>query len=162
MGIMETELQDHLERMGYSREDLLDIVSTLSPGDLAFHKTVRERTIRGILLHLAEAEQWYLTRLMDLPPFPRQKDPVQRLQGVREAAICYLSRYPAGSGVQMVIQSGEPWTLRKVLRRFLEHEREHFLEIIRLLNSLGRDAHPQWMQPETIARELHLAQVFHF
>lgn len=62
---------------------------------------------------------------------------------------------------KVVINAGEPWTLRKVLRRFLEHEREHILEIELRLHEIGLASFPHWMSADVQVRELQLAEVFH-
>jgi predicted RNase H-like HicB family nuclease len=155
-------LEEYLHRMSYSRKDLLEITSALSSDVLMFRPDGRQRTIREILQHMAGAEQWYLTRLMKVPRFPAQKTHLLRLQSVREAAIRLLSRYDLRGSAKVVENSGEPWTLRKVLRRFLEHEREHLLEIEWRLNEMGLPALPKWMPAEVKARELRLSEVFHF
>jgi hypothetical protein len=156
------ELEGYLQNMSYSRKDLLEITSTL-PGTVLMYRPDRhQRPIREILQHIASAEQWYLTRLMKIPRFPAQKTPLLRLACVREAAIRLLSKVDLGTSAKVVENSGEPWTLRKVLRRFLEHEREHMLEIEWRLHAMGLPAFPMWMPGEVQARELLLSEVFHF
>jgi len=123
------ELEEYFRRMNYSRKDLLELVSTVPDDILSFHPDRRQRTIREILQHIAGAEQWYVTRLLKIPRFPPQKTPLQRLQLVRDTAYAYLSQQNLQLSARVVEKAGESWTLRKVLRRFLEHEREHILEI---------------------------------
>ena len=156
------ELEEYLQRMSYSRKDLLEIISTLPCDVLKSHPHRQQRSIREILQHIAGAEQWYLTRLMKVPRFPVQKTHLLRLQVVREAALRLLSQDDLRRGERVVEMAGEAWTLRKVLRRFLEHEREHLVEIEWRLNDMGLPALPAWMPVEAKARELRLAEVFHF
>lgn len=156
------ELEEYLQRMSYSRKDLLEITSTLTSDVLMFRPDRRQRTIREILQHIAGAEQWYLTRLMKVPRFPAQKTHLLRLQSVREAAIRLFSQYDLRESARVVQNVDEPWTLRKVLRRFLEHEREHMVEIEWRLHEMGLPALPMWMPAEVKAREFRLSEVFHF
>lgn len=156
------ELEEYLQRMSYSRKDLLEITSTFPSDVLMFRPHRRQRTIREILQHIAGAEQWYLTRLMKVPRFPVQKTHLLRLQVVREAALRLLSQCDLRRSARVVEKAGEAWTLRKVFRRFLEHEREHMLEIERRLHEMGLPALPTWMPAAAKARELRLAEVFHF
>jgi hypothetical protein len=87
-------------------------------------------------------EQWYLTRLWQVPRFPAQKTVLLRLQVVREAAERLLAASDLTLSDRVVDNGGEAWTLRKVLRRFLEHEREHMLEIVWRLHQTGLPAFP--------------------
>jgi len=152
-------LEACLLRFDYSRQDLLEITATLPHSVLTFRPQRQQRTIREILQHVAGAEKWYLSRMMEVPHFPAQKTPLLRLQIVRKAAIELLSQYDLCQSARVVHKDGETWTLRKVLRRFLEHEREHVLEIERRLHDMGRAAFPAWMSEDVKARELRLAEV---
>jgi len=151
------ELEQYLRRMAYSRQDLLKIITSL-PGDvLAARGPSGQRSIREILQHVAAAEQWYLTRLWQIPRFPAQKTVQLRLHVVREAAERLLAASDLTLSDQVVDNGGEAWTLRKVLRRFLEHEREHMLEIVWRLHQTGLPAFPPWMSAQARSRELLLA-----
>jgi predicted RNase H-like HicB family nuclease len=156
------ELEEYLQRMCFSRKDLLEITSPLTSDVLQYRKDRRQRTIREILQHIAGAEQWYLTRLIKIPRFPAQKTHLLRLHAVREATIKLLSQYDLRGSARVVEKEDEPWTLRKVLRRFLEHEREHVVEIEWRLHKMGLPAFPMWMPAEVKACELRLSEVFHF
>ena len=156
------ELREYLSRMRYSREDLLGVVSEVGNDLLGLRPTRRQRTIREILRHVAGAEQWYVTRIMRMPRFRPQKDPLERLRIVREAADRALSRQDLRRSGRIVERAGEPWTLRKVLRRFLEHEREHLLEIEWCMRAAGRPVFPGWMDGPARRRELRLAEAFQF
>lgn len=52
-----------LRLMGYSREDLLQLVSNLSDECLDWKPPNGPRTIRNCLKHIAYAEPWYISRL---------------------------------------------------------------------------------------------------
>jgi len=119
--------------MRWSREDLLDVVATLSD-DVLDRKYQGERwSIRGILKHVANAEWWYLDRL-NLAGDNRggmPKDAIDRLDWVRTYLNDALSKL---SGSEMVYgKEGEFWSPRKLLRRVLWHEIDHTRHILKLI-----------------------------
>jgi predicted RNase H-like HicB family nuclease len=157
-----TERMEHLKRMKSSRADLLEIVSRVPAELLVFRPTPRQRTIREILQHVADAERVYLARLFKLSRFPTQPTALDRLRIVRQAVYKLLPRCNLSRGNRKVIVYGEPWTLRKVLRRFLDHEREHILEIECRLHLKRLPFAPSWMNRAVRERELRLMKGFQF
>lgn len=81
---------------------------------------------------------------------------------MREAANRQLAKCNLERANRTVRKFGEPWTLRKVLRRFLDHEREHLLCIEWRLRLEGLPFAPGWMIPRARNREVELAQAFRF
>ncbi len=152
----------YLRLLSFSRADLLEIVSTIPEATLALRPCKASRSLREILQHIAAAEQWYLTRIMTIARFPPQPTPFRRLGVVRNAAYTYLRQHERALAGRVITQSGEQWSLRKVLRRFLEHEREHILEIEARLHQAGISRFPDWMSADMRSRELQLAQLSHF
>jgi predicted RNase H-like HicB family nuclease/uncharacterized damage-inducible protein DinB len=119
-----------LERLTYTRRDLLDLVSDLPAGMLAPGPA---QTVGGILAHLAATEQAY-TDLLGPPA--REKTlaaPLDRLADVRAAAVQQISSLPDDDYGRIFLHAGERWNMRKLLRRMLEHEREHTAQIAGLL-----------------------------
>lgn len=154
------ERQDYFARMGWSRVDLLHVVSGLTDVELRSQPGRGRRSLREILQHVAAAEQWYLARLRTIDRFPTQKTPFDRLRRVREAAYSILAQHDLEAAARVVQKAGEPWTFRKALRRFLEHEREHYLEIVWRLHTARSLEFPTWMPDNARERELRLARVF--
>ena len=94
--------------------------------------------------HIANVEEWYISRLGEDAELDYQtntslkiqvldKFPIlERLSIVRKASILTLQKYIIVKGNTKFIRKKytdfpqEEWTAHKVLRRFLEHEREHF------------------------------------
>ncbi len=158
MPLNKSELKEYLRRMRFSRADLLELAAI--PQDaLAARSDKRQRSLHEILQHIAEAEHWYLTRLMPVPRLKPYSTPFERLERVREIAYARLVQQDSYLGGKIVTPAGEAWTLRKVLRRFLEHEREHILEIEWRLHEMGLAAFPGWMPGEAQIRELQLAEL---
>ena len=78
--------------------------------------------------HLAEADLWYTDRLTRWP-----EAPLFRLAAARGIALERLRDMSEERRASVTSFDGEDWTPRKVMRRMLEHEREHIHEIRELL-----------------------------
>jgi len=131
------EMERHFRLMAHARADLLALVRDLPDDMLDWQPAPESLSIRHLLRHVGNAEEWYVSRLVDpetLPPeWERDGDlPVfDFLQMERSTAVDRL-RQLTGEEMAAVLyptlwtrHPGEPWTVRKALRRFLEHEREH-------------------------------------
>ena len=122
-----------IRRMGYAREDLLELVRGLPDEVMDWKREERMRSIREILTHVARCDWWYVTRLTDEDP-PASEPPGDvflHLKQYRESAVKRLLGLPEKlrAGVyhpkKNTKHPEEPWSARKVLRRYVEHEREH-------------------------------------
>jgi uncharacterized damage-inducible protein DinB/predicted RNase H-like HicB family nuclease len=139
------EMERLLRRADYSRADLLRTVEGLFNEELDREWLPGELTIRQILRHIGDAEQWYVSRITDPHTLPREWDDDEKLptfdylEMERRTAVERLrlltdeersaTVYPA----RWTNHPDEPWTARKALRRLLEHEREHYHQIRDLL-----------------------------
>lgn len=134
-----------------SRRDLLDAVAGRSAPTLDRRLVEDRRTVREILDHVAVAEHWYLTRV-DLPVDVRDgwrgypDDTFERLTVTRadvERVLRALPDVPAERRSATRVADGERWSVRKVLRRLVWHERLHYRQLVRLLPkveaAVGRD-----------------------
>lgn len=135
------DLEKHLRLMDHSRADLLELVRDLPDDVLEWQADRQSFSINRILRHIGGAEQWYVSRVVDPKSLPPEWEndaelPIfEFLDMERRTAIARLREltdrersqifYPT----QWTDHRGEPWTARKVLRRFLEHEREHTLHV---------------------------------
>ena len=139
------DIERTIRLMGYSRSDLLKLVSNLDGDVLDWQPPRKPRTIRNCLRHIGIVEWWYVTRLgIDLPEeFP--EDVFELLCSTREVAIHNLQNIPEEkwSGVFQPRKHVDPeatvcnlWTARKMLRRFVDHERLHTRYIEKVLNML--------------------------
>ena len=141
--------------MTLSREELLRVVGRLTEADLDAEPIPGKRTVRQDISHIVNAEEWYVSRLgrryqgvyeggLREVIERRRLSAVERLRITRPAMIAAL---------EAVLEEGrqgpfkrraytnypdELWTLRKVLRRFLEHEREHLGTMSVVLNAMGK------------------------
>jgi len=147
------EIRDHFRLMGYARADLLALVSGLPDETLDWQPDPQSFSIRRILRHIGNAEEWYVSRIVppetlpaewehdeDLPIFDflemERRTAMTRLcklTGEERAAITHPAHWTQ--------HPDEPWTVRKSLRRFLEHEREHTAQIREILEHYEETHH---------------------
>lgn len=132
-----TEIERGLSLMDWSRADLLDVVSALTPDQMDLERPGERWSIRRILKHVGGTEWWYMDRLdlvsggQDTLP----KDAFERLALTRGRLKALL---PELAGRDLVLgKDGEFWSPRKVLRRVLWHEIDHRQHILRLLREDG-------------------------
>jgi uncharacterized damage-inducible protein DinB/predicted RNase H-like HicB family nuclease len=129
--LMQEEIAEYQQLLSASRGELQQVLNAISPEDYDVEYPGEDRTIRGILHHIADAERWYMDRLGLAPPNEDLPTDVEkRLSVVREHLIANLPTLVRRSGV--VTMSGEGWSSRKVLRRALWHERDHTLHIMKI------------------------------
>ena len=139
------EMETHFRLMTHARADLLALVEPLPDKLLDRQPEAESWTIRLILRHIGNAEEWYVSRLVPpdtLPPEWEHDEELPILQFLameRRTAVDRLRRLTAEERAAVVYPShwtqhpDEPWTARKALRRAVEHEREHTGQIGKLL-----------------------------
>ena len=139
------EMEAHFRLMAHARADLLALVEGLSDELLDRQTDPDSWTIRRILRHVGNAEEWYVSRLVPpetLPPEWERDDelPVfEFLAMERRTAVDRLCRLTVEELTAVVYPTrwtnhpDEPWTARKALRRAVEHEREHTGQIREIL-----------------------------
>ena len=130
--LAEAEIRHGLLLLEWSRADLLSAFQALSPEQLDRPVPGERWTIRGILAHVGTSAWWLLDRL-DLAAVPRSQLP----KDVEERARTQFERmrqvFPDLAGVKKVVgKDGEFWSPRKLLRRAVWHERDHWGHICRL------------------------------
>ncbi len=152
--VTDKDIETAVRRLGCARLDLLEVVAGLRPEDLDWQPPARlsvhdaaravprpatpKRTVRQNLEHIVGAQAFYLSRLLGMDgalavlPEPHPKDTFERLCWVKERAVeaLYSLSRQARTGVFQATEPAEEWTARKMLRRFVEHEREH-VEVVR-------------------------------
>jgi hypothetical protein len=128
----EEEVQRGLDLLRWSRDDLLQLLQSLSTKQLDREYPGERWNIRGIFKHIANAEWWYLDRL-GLAGLRREQLPqeiITRLSLVRERLNAVL---PQLTGQNLVVGTdGEFWSPRKLLRRALWHSIDHYQHILKL------------------------------
>jgi len=147
---LESVNDDYLKKcikyMEYNREDLLILLIGVNKETLNFIPPGKKRNMVQILGHICNVEEWYISRLgLDAEEFYKENLGVteeeadnlpihERMKIVRNAVNNTLFEIiPKREGVftrqEYCLFPDEKWSARKVLRRFLEHEREHIYNI---------------------------------
>jgi predicted RNase H-like HicB family nuclease/uncharacterized damage-inducible protein DinB len=139
--ITREQMEPYFRLMDHSRADLLALVGSLPDSVLDWRPEPEAASVRGLLRHIGNAEEWYVSRLVPpetLPPEWQDDEEMPILEFLEMERRTALSRlrqlteeelstvhYPT----QWTSRPEEPWTARKALRRFLEHEGEHTAQI---------------------------------
>jgi len=147
------ELERYLRIAGWAHEELLDLVRALDDEALDWSPGEGARSIRQIVRHVARAELWYMTRVIDDPAEhgmrevisladkrvdARPEAVVEALQTTWEAFQHFARELPDDWNGRVTVPSWyasipERWTARKMLRRCTEHCREHTRNVERLI-----------------------------
>ncbi len=144
------ELEIYLQRLKYSRQDLMELVRRIPHRIMDEDPGGGQRTIGQTLKHVVRAEYWYLSRIYREPDFEGMPGEIfEALRWMRDEAVARLRAFPVDERSRVFIRdefvspwgAGELWTFRKVLRRFIEHEREHTANIAALFQELSEREH---------------------
>lgn len=133
------DVKKTLRLLEYSRGDLLGLTSGLSRSALRWKPEGGPRTIENCLRHIAMVEWWYVTRLDITLPTDFPADTFELLDYTRELARQSLRRLSEEERTRVFQPREDPspvcnlWTARKVLRRFVDHERLHTRYVKRAL-----------------------------
>ena len=144
------EIEFHLRLLAHSRADLLAMVRGLPDDLLDWQPWPDSWPLRSVLRHIGNAEEWYVSRLVPaetLPPEWKGDEDLPLfdfLDMERRTAVARLRELTEQERVGLFHPTGwtdhpdEPWTVRKALRRFLEHELEHTGQVREILSARRR------------------------
>jgi uncharacterized damage-inducible protein DinB/predicted RNase H-like HicB family nuclease len=144
------EMEQHFRLMAYSRADLLALVQPLPHDLLDWQPDPGSHSLRQVLRHVGNAEEWYVSRLVlpeTLPPeWEHDEDLrlIEFLEMERRTAVARLRQLTKEERSNVFYPTAwtrhpeEPWTAHKVLRRFLEHEQEHTAQVREILAARRR------------------------
>lgn len=119
--------------MAVSRQELMDLVKNLPRESFEWVPDDETPSIREILCHMAESDLWYTDRLKQWPDAP-----LYRLAATRGVALERLRALSEKELGRVTTHEGQEWTPRKVMRRMLEHEREHITQLRQLIEAYQR------------------------
>jgi len=143
--LTDEEYSAHLLVLACARADVLRAAHAIPRGAYDDRAPGSDRTVRETLLHLARTEEWLVSRLGRRVQVA-EPDPLRRLVDVRAATLEHLARYDRVDRDLIFIPRERPsddpeemWTLRKFLRRLIEHELDH-LEALNLATQHWSDA----------------------
>jgi hypothetical protein len=116
-----------LALMSYAHIDLMRFVGNLAPDVLAWQPNPETWSIAQTVDHLAQIEIWLATRLDDRPQVPVVTElpgaSVPRYDKIHEQAMVRYSGTTPEQRALIRDHTGERWSLRKQMRRSIEHER---------------------------------------
>jgi predicted RNase H-like HicB family nuclease/uncharacterized damage-inducible protein DinB len=139
------EMDGYFRLLAHTRTDLLDLVCDLQDEILDRLLEPHSFSLRRLLRHIGSAEEWYVSRLVPPETLPHEWEndealPIfEFLEMERRTAIARLRQWTDRERSEIFYPTSwtdhphEPWTARKALRRFLEHEREHTAQVREIL-----------------------------
>lgn len=127
--LTEDDLGWGLALMSYAHIDLMRFASSLDAAAMDWHPAAEAWSVRQIIDHLAQMETWLATRLDEQPQVPviteLPGDPVARYDKIHERAMLRYSSAVPEQRTLIKEYNTERWSMRKMLRRSIVHEREH-------------------------------------
>jgi predicted RNase H-like HicB family nuclease len=133
----EHEIRDFLHQFEASRAALISLVKGLSAPELEKQPTETMWSVRETLEHIMETDIEFTSKLEKWPD-----DPFGALQAAHRIAFQRFSVMEPSDWVDHTIM-GRRWTTRRVMRRMLEHEFEHYNHIKEIMAALGGDRPPE-------------------
>lgn len=138
-----SEVATYVRRLAWSRADLLALVEGASAKALDA-KPPKGRSLRDILLHVLGADSGYLAsalgavKAVNAPMNAAMRGDLDVRLGLKEARDAAIERLRALTPAERAFVKEHPSgarTMRKAIRRMLEHEWEHRREIARRLRT---------------------------
>jgi predicted RNase H-like HicB family nuclease/uncharacterized damage-inducible protein DinB len=148
--LMSEEMEQFFRLMRYNRADLLALVGDPSDELLDWKPFPGAYNLRRVLRHVGNGEEWYVSRIVPVETLPPEWEDDAHLP---HFVFLEMSRRTAIERLRLLTDEErvgvfyptyatqhpeEPWTARKVLRRFLEHEREHTAQVREILAARRR------------------------
>lgn len=126
----DVEIDTALNVAAVARIDLLELYEGVPARDRERVLHAGEWSLTQHLAHVVETEAWYASRLMDAPPAnpgpDLQSDVSMALfDNAMDVELILRGLTPEQRG-RVFLHDGEQWTAAKVLRRMVEHLREHY------------------------------------
>jgi uncharacterized damage-inducible protein DinB/predicted RNase H-like HicB family nuclease len=130
----EHELRDFLHVFETEHAALMAMLASLPPDDIERQPDATTWSVREALEHMMTAQVALLSRWEKWPT-----DPFNTLQAVHRLVFQRFTVMDAEQARGTKIVRGRPWTVRRVMRRLLEHEWEHYGQIKQIIDALGRN-----------------------
>jgi predicted RNase H-like HicB family nuclease len=130
----EHDLRDFLHVFEAQQAALIALAGKLSADELERAPDAETWSVRQALEHMMNTQASLLSRLERWPD-----DPFNTLQSIhRIVSQRFAVMEPADAKGTKVIR-GRPWTVRRVMRRILEHEWEHYGHVKEIIAALERN-----------------------
>jgi predicted RNase H-like HicB family nuclease/uncharacterized damage-inducible protein DinB len=131
------DLETYIQRMEWSRADILSLVSHLSEQQLLEKPTSGGRPIKTILEHIFESEYSYMRAFGKLEDVPGLVSLLKQLNGdllaamtfVRTCEIARLHTLTPQELSEPILHGKNARMASRIFRRILEHEWEHLVEL---------------------------------
>ena len=127
----EHEIRDLLHQYEASRAAVIALVKRLTPEQLETAPNETTWSVRQALEHMMTTDIALLSRLEKWPD-----DPLSAYQAVHRIIVQRFSVMEPDDWRDHTI-SGRRWTTKRVMRRLLEHEFEHYQQIREIMAALG-------------------------
>jgi predicted RNase H-like HicB family nuclease len=134
--VEDEDLERYLSLLACARADLRKAVRAIPPESLDTAH-FGERSVSSLLKHLADTELFGLSCLRLAPQMPIEDDAMQWLETVRQEFVRAVQSAPMSRRSDIFTVQNERWSLRKLLRRTLGHERFHAAQIARRSNPVA-------------------------
>jgi predicted RNase H-like HicB family nuclease len=129
----EHEIRDFLHQYEASRAAVIALVKRLSPEQLEKAPNEATWSVRQALEHMMTTDIALLSRIERWPD-----DPFASYQAVHRIIVQRFSALEPDDWRDHTI-SGRRWTTKRVMRRLLEHEFEHYGHMKEIIAALGDD-----------------------
>lgn len=132
--IEEHELRDFLHLFEAQQAALIALAGSVPADELERAPDAGTWSVRAALEHLVQTQVSQLGRLEKWPD-----DPFNTVQAVHRLVFQRFAVMEPDDTKGVKVISGRPWTVRRVMRRLLEHEWEHYGQIQAIIAALGRE-----------------------
>ena len=131
--IEEHDLRDFLHVFEAQHAALVALAGSLNSDELERAPDAQTWSVREALEHMMNTQASLLSRLEKWPD-----DPFNTLQSIHRIVFQRFTVIDPAATAGVKIIRGRPWTVRRVMRRILEHEWEHFVHVQEIVAALGR------------------------
>jgi len=131
------DIHVYVQRLEWTRAEIVKLVSGLTHAQLEADPGSKGRSIRAMLEHMLESEHYYVSTLGRIEGLPSPGSIVQKREGdllhwmsrARQIEIERIWSLTPDERAKSVEHWKQTWTARKVIRRMIEHEWEHLIEL---------------------------------
>lgn len=131
--LQEHDLRDFLHVFEAQQAALMALVSRLDQSELERNPDPDTWSVREALEHMMNTQASLLSRLERWPA-----DPFNTLQAIHRIVFQRFTVMDAKETRGTWTVRGRQWSVRRVMRRLLEHEWEHYGHIKEIIDALGR------------------------
>ena len=128
----EHDLRDFLHVFEAQHAALIALAGSLPADELERAPDAETWSARAALEHMMSTQATLLSRLERWP-----EDPFNTLQAIHRVVFQRFTAMEPKDAAGVKVISGRPWTVRRVMRRILEHEWEHYGHIKEIIAALG-------------------------